>query len=212
MFSAITNRQKIYIAVAFLMLLGGLFVYTFVSRFGKTEVKIIVIPRDATILANNKKIETGTVYLTPQKYTFTAKKSGFSDDSQTVTVGKNSTTVSLIPTPSSAAAFEFLRRNPTLQQQRDGIDSERQAVIGKTTSRKYPFFSQLPIIYDHGNSSIGSGPSITKPDDKAVIVKDIFTSGRAADLDVMRQSGFNPADYIVEFPDFANPLLGEVGD
>lgn len=209
----VTGRQLGYLVVAFLLLLLSISVYTFLTRVGKTRVDVVVLPRDSSITVNGQSISAGENYLKPGSYIFVAKRKDFNSFTFKQTVGDKPVTVNLLPEATSAAALLYLKNNPQVQGQREAIADQEIQKAGQARLAKYPFFNQLPIIYDHGNSSIGSGPSITKPDDKAVIVKDIFSSGRAADLEVMRQSGFNPADYIVEFPDFTNPLIDrEAGD
>lgn len=204
--SFITRKRLTYLIACGALILVVIGVYTFIDRIGKTRVDIVTLPPDTTVTVNNRPINSGENYLKPGKYTFKAKRQYFDPLTSQYTIGAKPMTINLLPVATSDEALNFLRRHPQLQAKREVAIEEDTQKIGMERLRKYPFIKQLPIIYDHGESSIGSGESSAKPGETAIIINDISTNGRAADLEIMRQLGYDPADYIIEFHDFTSPL------
>lgn len=179
-----------------------------VSRNGETRVAIHVIPDDSQVLLNDQSIKPGTHYLRPDRYTFIAKKAGFKDDAQTVTVKAEVVDVNLIPEPDSYEARQYLADNPDVQAAREAIGGQRANQKGLQLEQKTPLIKLLPYTDISGPFSIDYGPSDKQKDGIVIVVSNSSADGRVNAIKWIKQQGYNPADMEIRFEDFNNPLEG----
>lgn len=202
------SRKYIYIALFFILILLFISIFIAVSRSGKISVDISVIPSDANVYINNKKTNSGEHYLKPGTYTISAKKSGFKDDKQIISVDRESVDVGLIPEPNSKEAYKWLKDNPELQYKREEMAGKMAALRGEYTIKESPIIESIPYTSVEGPFSIDYGADKSKGAYSIYIkISDSTPEGRVAALKWIREQGEDPTNYNIEYVDFNNPLI-----
>lgn len=177
-----------------------------ISRTGKIAVEVIVLPKDSEIFINDKKIKSGTNYISAGEYNFLAKRSGFSDDVRKVTVAEDIETIELIPEPSSDEAFRLIENNPKLQQAREELGGRKASSKGLAASEETPLIKLLPVTEVVGPFTIDYGPSESRINGSFLEISDSSPKGRVAALNWIRERGSDPTDLEILYTDYENPL------
>lgn len=192
-------------------ILGLLFVISFVFSMrdaGKATVEIFVIPEDAKVQANGEDIGSGRQKLKPGNYTFSATKDGFSKDEYTTVVDEEGASIYLLPVPKSEEALQWLEDNPEIVAEREALAGERASVNGAAFNKANPIVSVLPYsTYEplngiEGPFSIDYGPTDERPNGIFLVVTTVSPNGRQNALTWLREQGFDPVDYDIQFPDY----------
>lgn len=204
-------KKIFFICGAVILLIIIIFLSLLVSRDGETKVIINAVPKDSEVFMNGEAIKNGTYYLRSGKYTFTAKKSGFKDDSQKITVGTETITVGLIPSPDSDEARNYLVNNPNVQAAREAIGGQRANQKGLKLEQQTPLIKSLPYTDITGPFSIDYGPSDTRKGGTVIIISNSSPEGRINAIKWIKQQGFDPVDMEMRFDDFTNPLVDSFG-
>lgn len=203
------SRKLLYLlGAAVVCLVLYLLVLTF-SRSGETKVEINVIPEDSLIYINGKQITETVTYLKPGEYEFSAKKDGFKEDKQKITIEDEDTVVELIPAPDSQEAFDFLENNPELQRQREVIGGKRANLAGSELEEETPLIALLPtdqLDRINGLFSLDYGPSPVRENGVFIEVSSLSPKGRANAAKWIRERGTDPTDLEIRYVDFENPL------
>lgn len=207
----LTPRQIALIigAVVALILLYG--ISSSISRAGKVAVEIKISPRDSIVRIDGKQSKAGKVYVEPGMHTFSGARENFKDDYQKIEVHKdNDLTVYLLPEADTEQAYNYLKDNPAVQRERERFGGLQANAKGIALREEIPLINSLPITWNHGLSSIGSGPSAEIEGGTAIIVQADATADRKAAVDWIKQQAANPSDLDIEFPDFVNPLIKDI--
>lgn len=178
-----------------------------ISRIGKTRVDITVIPQDAAVMINGSKSSSGSKYLKPGSYTFSASKEGFSDYAQEVTIGKEKVQIGLVPEPTSDEAFEWIANNPDIQTEREALGGIAAAQKGAAIIEKDPIIASLPYTSVVGPFTIDYGYSEQRENKIFITIRNSSPDGRANALQWIRERGIDPTDLEIRYADFTNPLV-----
>ncbi|HEY5695643.1 MAG TPA: hypothetical protein VIQ80_02305 [Candidatus Saccharimonadales bacterium] len=204
MFRTLPTSAKLGIFAAIIATIGliGYGIYLQTSNAGKIPVTVMVAPNDATITLDGAKINAGTIYLVPNKnYTFSASKSGFVSKSTNQYITSSNTFVGL----------ELLHADGTADQNTDQyLQLEAQAGRaandkGQALSDKYPIVDKLPIqnyIYTIGYKADPADPS----NNSIIITIDAAPGYRNGALQAIRDLGYDPSQYKIEFYNYTNPF------
>ena len=200
------SKKAVYWIVGVLViLLIANFAYTSITRSGKTKVDVLVIPKNATIYVDNKKVGSKNLYLKPGEHTFLASAENFQNDSVTLQVGEDSMDVGLLPEPNEDN--NYFEENPRLQQQRETIGALKASQRGDAISKESPILDNLPISDVYGPFKIDYGIVDANTYRTFLTVSDSSPQGRYRALDWIRDQGQDPTDLEIRFPDFSNPLV-----
>lgn len=202
--------KKMVIIVALLVLAIMLYgIILQVSRIGKTKITISVLPSEATVLVNDKKVSKSSVYLKPGQYKITARADGYVEDTVDLNVdNKEPDPVILLPKPDSDEAIAFFENNPSLQAQKEGLGGQKASEAGQKIREKYPIISQLPYIDILGPFSVDYGASKNQPESVVLYVSDSSPGGRQKALKWIRENNQEPTDLEIVFSDYLSPLTG----
>lgn len=203
--------------VRILYIIGGLFILltifgvaVAISRIGKQPVDITVFPEDAVVYINNQPVGGKTIYLQQGVYVFSAKKTGWSTDTQKVKVSNKPTSVILLPNPDSQEANDWLS-NPEVQTQRESFGGEQANLRGINMRSANPIVNYLPYSDTSGPFEINYG-YVGGDIMRIYLIVDYSTpNGRQKALGWIRSKGYNPTTFTIRFSDFKNPLLQEGG-
>lgn len=180
-------------------------IYMLVSQSGKVQVVITAYPEDSTVLIDSKKTSQKQPYLTPGKHTFTATKSGFADDSQTVIISDQSKSIILLPAPTSADATSWAQR-ADVAARRETLGSELANQRGDYLSEQYPLISKLPRIDINGPFALDYGYTGQNNSELYFIIHDSTPDGRQAAFTWLRGQGVDPATLDIRYSEYQNPL------
>ena len=204
------DKKRLYISLSLIILFIAVIVWSVVlyfSRINTIPVKIYVVPNDAAVVINNKNYHHNSIaYLSPGSYKVTASKDGFISQEKNLDVNSEDTqaTINIALMPSSNEAQQWYDSNQDQYLQAEGREGEIASEAGLSFSEKNPVTNGLPIqktIYSIGYKL---GPE----QDEDTIILTIHTSEGyfEAALNEIRDKGFDPSDFKIEFIDYRNPF------
>lgn len=199
------NRKLMIGGIVFIILLltaWGIWVY--VSRQGKVPVTISAVPRDSSVTINGQPSGSGTTWLTPGKYIIKAQKDGFKsrEKSITVTDGKEQNVVALGLTPVSDEAQKWAEKNADAYKDNETYGAVEAQANGQYFQEKNPIVAHLPYddpyfqITYAANTNNEAVLTITTPSPRY----------RYFAIQKIRELGYDPSDFEIQFSDFKNPL------
>lgn len=212
MLSDFIRNHRIVTAIIAVLILGliGYAAYIAISRAGKEPVSVYLIPNDATLTIGDQQYRAGTAYIKPGTYDITATRDGFESYSDTITIDQqNTAAVDISMTPVTEEAIRWAEENEDLYSAFQARTGERAGEFGQQIREQFPIASKLPFknyIYSIGHRL----KNIDNPSEGIIIVISTITGYREAALDKIRELGFEPTDYEIEFNDnYENPFSHE---
>lgn len=201
-------RKAVLIVVTILVSVVGYNIAISISRHGKTPVIISVAPSDSQVYVDGEESKTGTVYMTPGEYVFTAVREDFKEDRQNFVVGEKPTSVELLPTANTAAGQSYVRDNVEVQAEIASVYDKKASRQQKSLQVTNPLLSELPYTDIEGEFSIDYEGSETRKNGTVLVVSNSTSEGRNNALKWIRQQGYDPTNFEIKFVDFDNPLVG----
>lgn len=204
--SNLSIRKALLIVLTVLSVFAVYNVGLSISRHGKTPVDVSVAPSDSQVYIDGEESKTGTVYMTPGRYIFTAVREDFKEDKQTVDVANKPTSVELLPTANTAAGRNYIRENVDVQAEIAAVYDKKASKEQKLLQDANPLLSMLPYTDIENYFSIDYGASETRKNGIELIVTNSTSEGRLNALKWIRQQGLDPTNFEIKFVDFDNPL------
>lgn len=202
-------RNHRILAILTILLLVGLTsfgIYLTISRIGKEPVEIILTPEDMTLTIDGQNYRSGTAYIKPGTYGVKAEREGFETFEGTVTIGQpNTTSIDYVLTPVSEEAKKWKEDNIDLYLAQEGRSSVRSNEIGKQFAEQFPITTKLPFrnfIYSIGYRL----QNVDNPSEGIIIEITAITGSREAALNKIRELGFDPTNYEINFNNYENPF------
>ena len=204
--NAIPKTKAIALLLGIILLVVIIYVSTLsVSRSGKTPVSFSVYPSDATILLEGEEIGAGTNYLDTGIYQLRVEREGFKPYEKTVVLEEDKQTVAVILTPDSQEAIAYGKEN-----EKEYLKVQAQAEVatgeaGKTFHDANPIAKDLP--YKTFFYSVGYRMDQSDPSGNSIIIEIDAPEGyRQSALYRIRQLGYDPTDFTINFRDYENPF------
>ncbi|TAH36626.1 hypothetical protein EYC59_00415 [Candidatus Saccharibacteria bacterium] len=191
------------IGVALLVLAAVFFtIFGTNSRAGKIAVEVLVLPSTAQITANDQTIKNGTVYLKPGNYTVKMSADGFESKELTTEISQSNPYIQDQLTPVSADAKQYVKDHEKEYLQFESKVGDASREKGESYQEKFPIVKLLPatnVLFQIGYRS---------PDENTLIVTIHATDPgqRQAALEQIRDWGYDPTDYYIQFSDFSSPF------
>lgn len=201
-----SRKKTKYLIITIIVLVVSIVAYNIYlaqSRSGKIAVEVTVLPKDATIYANDIRIKSGTAHLKPGKYTVTVSKEGFETDKQEIFINETYKYIQTVLAGTSTEAKEWERKHQKELLEFEGKVGETSRLTGDVFKTKYPITKLLPVnelVYKIGYT--------TNPD-KSILtltIHAITPQQRQAALQQIRDWGYDPTDYKITFADYINLL------
>jgi hypothetical protein len=190
------------------LLLLGIVLYlaiTTVGRADKTPVTFSTFPDDALISIDNRGIKSGTHHLNPGTYQINVEKEGFSNYSRVVVLEDTPRTVAVILVPQTDEAREWTAKNEAAQRKIQGEVEESVYQTGKLFAEKNPIARELP--YRTFMYTIGYRMDQTDPSGNSIIIEiDAREGHKQSALYQIRQLGYDPTDFTINFREYENPF------
>lgn len=175
------------------------------NRSGKTPIELSVFPGDATITIDDSTMKPGTRYLSPGTYIVEAKRDGFEDYSKTLVIEKVKQEVAIILTANSEEALEWAKENDKEYEKVFAKAQEAAAETGKTFNERNPIAKDLP--YKTFFYSVGYRMDPNDPSGNSIIIEIDAPEGyRQAAIYRIRQLGYDPTDFTINFREYENPF------
>lgn len=176
------------------------------SQRGTVAVSVYVAPHDASIAVGDQHFSgSSSIRVKPGSYTVTISKDGFQTNTQKIIVRDNkpNSIVSTL-TPVSAAAQQWYKDNQDEVLTVEGKAGELAAQQGQDFIDNYPITKWLPL--DNATFTIGYKQVSDDPSKGIIITISALEGYREAALQQIRDKGFDPSDYTIEFTSYRNPF------
>lgn len=198
------KRQIIVLGSSLLAILIIWSTILFISHIGKLPVVIKTVPDNATIHINSSSASNGTMWLTPGKYTVTVDSEGFVSRKETLVVTniKKQNVVAVALAPSSESAKEWATKHSQDYKDIEQYGSIEANNNGLYIAKAHPITNVLPIEDPYYQIRY----TITDDDTVSITIATPSPRYRYYALQKIRDLGYNPTDYRIEFVDFKNPL------
>lgn len=174
------------------------------GRIGKVPVMIATVPSDAIVVLNGQKVSNGHQWVTAGRYDINVSKDGFTEQKQTVIVDgqKKDMTIAISLVAKSDDAKRWAKENADKYK-----DNEKYGAIAARSEGEYltatnPIIKNLPFTDPY--YKIG----YTTKDDNSITLTILTVSPRYRfyAVEKIRDWGYDPTDFLIEFKDFNNPL------
>lgn len=199
------NRRRVAIIFGMILLLVAVWsIVSFVERQGKVAVVISTVPSDATIMFDTIRQANGTRWIQPGDYTVTAKKNGFESVTRKVRITdqKSQNVVALSLAPKNDEAKQWAEQNAEQYQKNESFGTIEANANGEYFSELNPITSKLPFVDPYFKIAYISN------DDQSIKLTITTPSPRYRfyAIEKIREFGYDPTDFAIEFKDFKNPL------
>lgn len=199
------NKQRIIVGtVALFAIIIVWAVWTFIDRAGKTPLTISVVPSDAKVLIDNTSLGNGTHWLYDNTYKITVKKDGFATQQTTVTVTskKSQNVLAFSLDPQSAEAKKWANDHQNEYKKNESFGALAAQSSGQYFTDQNPITKSLPFVdpyFTIGYRAVGDNKitlTISTPSPRY----------RFYAVEKIRDLGYEPTDFTIQFTDFKNPL------
>jgi hypothetical protein len=172
---------------------------------GKVELVTKKVPGNAVIRVDGQ-IYKGGIHLSPGSYEITASKEGFESFTYRVNVYENGSsvyanTLYFLLQPKSAEAIEWASDNQDKYLKLEEEVGELRAIEGDEQQKQYPILQKIPYrgsLYNVDYVLDDTGLTLQITTDDAL--------GRQVALAMIKNWGYEPIDYRVEFLNYNNPF------
>lgn len=204
-----THLRKYALLIVFTLIIIFIAFYSFRSfeRSGKTPVNIGVFPSDTLVTVDGTPVSDGIHYLSPGTYEIKATREGFDSHSRTLVVDDNSQVVAIILSANTDEALQWAkkRENESEYNRVFGLGQAAAQEDGSRFHKLNPIAKHLP--YKTFFYSIGYRMDRSDPSGNSIIIEIDASEGyRQSAIYRIRQLGFDPTDFIINFRDYENPF------
>ncbi|RYX79399.1 PEGA domain-containing protein [bacterium] len=197
----------VFIIVAAISIFAIITGFNMYQRSGKLAYTLAVAPSSSIVKLNDVVVKPGTQYLKPGTYKVTASHDGYTNFVKTVTVSEksNETGVAIPLVPVTDEAIKWVREH---KNEYDAVLSaaksqdDRQTALLKSANpitEKMPFKNLLFGINYRPDPKDTTGTRI-------LIEITASESYRSAALYQIRQWGYDPTDYRIQFTGYTSPF------
>jgi hypothetical protein len=200
-----SKQAKILLAAACLILAGifGFGLTTTVRDKGRVPVEVMTAPREAKVFFNDKP-SPASAMLSPGHYTLKVSYPGFDTKTQTFDVrdGDSKRTFPVELHPQTAEAQQIAAAERERYTQVEGVGSSVASKAGEDFVKSNPIAAFLPKhtgYYNIDYAKDANGNFVVQISATAPI-------GRQVALQQIRDWGFDPTDYRIQFVGLNNPF------
>lgn len=175
------------------------------SRQGKLAVPVQVVPSNARVtLSTGEELPSrGEAYIKPGDYKVTVKADGFATQTRELRVSESAAPYIYVGLAGkSADAKKWQENNRRDYDTLEKLTTAKSREYSALFDRNNPIVADLPIhdpYYSVGYRNDGD-TSVT------LVVWGTSPANRAAALEMLRDKGYEPTDYRIEYDGFENPL------
>lgn len=201
--------KRVIISVIAMILIASTayLISTTSSRIGKTPIHLSAFPNDTTVMIDDAPIKIGTNYLNPGIYVISAKKEGFDDYNKTLVVEEEGQTIGIIMSPNTKETLEWAKSKENESEYYKVFGDAQAAATdtGRVFNEKNPIAKHLP--YKTAIYSVGYRMDKSDPSGNSIIIEiDAIDGYRQSALYRIRQLGYDPTDFNINFREYENPF------
>lgn len=177
------------------------------ERSGKAPVNIGVFPGDALVTIDNTPVYSGIHYLSPGIYEITATRDGFDSHSRTLVVDESSQTVAIILSANTDEALRWVKAKENRPEYNKvfGLGQIAAQEDGSRFHKLNPIAKDLP--YKTFFYSVGYRTDKSDPSGNSILIEIDASDGyRQSAVYRIRQLGYDPTDFNINFRDYENPF------
>lgn len=202
------NNKRLVKVFFILFVLFLLYLLTLsVSRKNKQLVELNLLPSDAKVIINNKRVRGNDQYLKSGHYTISAERKGFSNTTKEIDVDtstkKQILFISL--TPETDEGLDWIEKHKT---ETEKFEENAQLNYSKQNDKiieKYPLLEVLPFR----ESSLYSIEYKYLNNDVVIEIHANSALARQVAIEKITSLGYEPSNYNIVFSDFINPFIPE---
>ncbi len=205
MYETYYEKYKKEIATCVALLFSLLIIYAVVlmiSRIGKVGVEFHLVPGDSTITINNKVYGNGTQYLSPGDYTAKITHEGFASSETSFIASSDKATVAVSLTPSSDEAKKWAEAHQSAYKDNERYGAVQARQDGRLFRERFPIVNRLP--YEDPYYKIAYRSKNNR--DLTITITTESPRYRYMAVQKIREFGFSPSEYKIDFVDYKNPL------
>ncbi len=200
---SIQTKRIILLMVGLFVILVTVMVISATSKSGKVKVVFLLAPSKAKVTVDGKKVGK-TVYEKPGTYKVSVSLDGYATQNTEVTLSKDKpeTTVAIGLVPKTLDAQREIGKYEDDYKKVQIQSSNKVNEIGQTQRDKYPIMASLPYRSSIYNIEYGKT-------DKQEFVIQVFAkspANRQVALAKIRDWGYDPTNYTIQFVDLKNPF------
>lgn len=201
------TKRIILLVVGLFVILVLVMVLSATSKSGKVKMDFLLAPSKANVTVNGK-IVGKTVYEKPGTYKVSVSRDGYNTYNTEVTLDKNE--------PEKTVAIGLVPRTLEAQREISKFEADYKRVqvqsskkvnqAGQAQQDKYPIMASLPYRSSIYNIEYGKT-------DKQEFVIQVFAktpATRQIALAKIRDWGYDPSNYTIQFVDLKNPFDTEL--
>lgn len=179
-------------------------VATHFLREGKVGTTFSIVPDSATLTINGQPSAKGTLWLQPGSYDITVSQPGFERRQRQVIVSpdKQQNVVAISLAAQSDEAKRWAERHSADYTNNEQFGAIEARETGQYLRRKHPIINVLPYTDPYYKIAY----VIEDGQDLVLTVSTPSPRYRYFAVQKIRELGYDPTDYRVEFRDFTNPL------
>lgn len=198
------KRKIVAIVLIFVALLLVWTGVVLVGRIGKVATTFAVVPSDATITIDGERIDSGVQWIAAKKYEVIIQKEGFKTHKKTVAITevKKQNVVAASLAPESNEAKEWAEKHKDDYSENEKFGAIEASTEGKYFSDNNPITEKLPFVDPY--YTISYTPN--KDDSINLTIATPSPRYRFYAVEKIRELGYDPADFVIIFKDFKNPL------
>lgn len=209
MFQNLPKNIRALIVIIGIALVGLIIygIYQKVATSGKIAVTVNVVPSAATLTINGNSTATnGTVYLESGKtYDIKATMNGFADFTNKQYIDNTNNTITISLNAVSDTAKQWAKDNQDQYLQNEGRGGAQANTTGQAFTAKNPITQYLPL--DNMVYTIGYKADPSDPSNMSIILTvDAAEGYRNGAIQGIRNLGYDPSQYKIEFSDYQNPF------
>jgi hypothetical protein len=183
----------------------GYFIFTSITHAGKLAVTVNIVPSDARATFNGQPQSSGIAYLKKGSYEIKASKKGFADFSEKIMIDHDHQAIPIGLNPISSEAKKWADDNQQLYFDLEGEAGDEAIVNGNEFRNKNPITDALP--YENALYTIGYRADPADSTGNSIIIEIDAPEGyRNAAIQQIRDLGYEPTDFKINFRDYTNPF------
>lgn len=199
------NKKLVLVLMTMLFLSIGLAIYFTLTKTNGVATDVYIVPADSSATIDGTTLRPGTQGIAAGKHEVVVRKFGFADYKETLTIDDTHTSIDVALTPVSAEAKDWADKNQALYTAREARASVLINAAGEKFSQDNPIVNELPI--DNLVYEIGYRRTSSDPNDNSIIIEiDAMKGYRNGAIKKIKDLGYNPADYVINFRDYRNPF------
>lgn len=200
-------RSAMVVVGVLVVIFIGFYGWQYIANRGKTSLTIKKLPSNAVITMNGEKVRSGKVYLQPGTYKLKAESEGFATYERTVdiTEGQAGVKAFFVLDPVSDQAISEVSKKTKDYIKLEGEAGKYYEDISDNNAATYPIMKELPY-----RGPLYSIEYYQSGGEFKLQIKSSDPLGRQVALERIREMGYEPSDYTIEYLDVKNPFVSEV--